>query len=235
MHEWNNKRFRDHVRYLIMRERTRFVCIQLHDICDEEVEDYFRSQLQIPRFVALEDDEFMFWHKLYYHLYTNDSYKTVMPAVSNKYRENDAIDFDKCSISRPIIHLDGCRDPYAVNNPDVSVLKTVVLPHHACEFVERSPPEYSRNPRRVSNNSDCECLSDRGGGGGGGDSPQYTTLNAYGRDSGRVMKNADFEFGHSQANTHRSASAFENQAKRALVFTNKAYDKRHECDDTDSC
>jgi hypothetical protein len=122
MHEWNNPEFRAHLRYLVMREHTRFVCIQLHDICDEEVEDYFRSQLQIPRFVALEDDEFMFWQKLHYHLFTNDQVKAVMPTYApsprdHKARPDDDIEFESYYIKRPIIHLDGCRDPRAVDNP----------------------------------------------------------------------------------------------------------------------
>lgn len=79
MHEWNNKDLREHVRYLVTSERTRLVCIQLYDVCDEEVEQYFRQQIQIPNLVTLEDDEMMFWMKLHYHLYSNDSKRVVMP------------------------------------------------------------------------------------------------------------------------------------------------------------
>ena len=84
IHEWNNMHFRNHVRYLQSKENARLVMIQLHDVCDEEVEDYFRKQLQIPRLTALEQDEFMFWHKLYYYLYTFDkTKKSVMPVAYN--------------------------------------------------------------------------------------------------------------------------------------------------------
>ncbi|CAF0998000.1 unnamed protein product, partial [Brachionus calyciflorus] len=50
MNEWNNRDFREHLRYLILREKTRFIAVQMHDICDEEVEEYFIEKLQIPRF-----------------------------------------------------------------------------------------------------------------------------------------------------------------------------------------
>jgi hypothetical protein len=54
--------------------------VQLHDICDEEVEEYFRQKLQLPAFVSLENDELLFWKKLGYHLYTNDADpETVTP------------------------------------------------------------------------------------------------------------------------------------------------------------
>jgi hypothetical protein len=242
INEWNNQKFRDHLRYLVMRERTRFVCIQLHDICDEEVEDYFRRQLQIPRFVALENDEFMFWPKLHYHLYTNDSYKSVMPTAANKYRDNDSIDFDRHSISRPIIHLDGCRDPYSVNMPDVSVLKTVVLPDNTlCEnhYTDRSAAKPPRPVRKLSNaaagnNSDCECLSDR-------EAYQRHDASCVHHGGGRMLANADFEFAHSQQNTHRSVNFHENEAELALVFTNKAFssgdrnNRGGDCGDSDSC
>lgn len=108
------------------RERTRFICVQLHDVCDEEVDEYFVDKLQIPQFVSLEDDEFMFWTKLGYHLYTNDSEDRVLPVVSSsKYyaddddRPNDDIDFDRYNINRPIIHLPRQVDPESRNKPAV--------------------------------------------------------------------------------------------------------------------
>jgi hypothetical protein len=126
MNEWNNKAFRKHLRHLITKEKTRFLTIQLHDVCDEEVEEYFRNSLQIPRHVSLEYDEFLFWRKLAYHLFTNDSVKSVLPL--NTYaptvrefdpRPDDDINFKKHNINRPIIHLHGVRDPFAKNNPVV--------------------------------------------------------------------------------------------------------------------
>lgn len=67
----------------------------------------------------------MFWQKLYYHLYMNDKEKSVMPMTyAESPREidaqpNDNIDFEKHIIKRPIIHLDGCRDPFAVDHPKI--------------------------------------------------------------------------------------------------------------------
>lgn len=122
MKEWNNREFQLHLRYLITKEKTRFICVQLHDVCDEEVDEYFVEKLQIPRFVSLEDDEFLFWTKLAYHLYTNDSDERVMP-VSAKYyvplecRPNDNLDFDAYIINRPIIHLPSHKDPESRNKP----------------------------------------------------------------------------------------------------------------------
>lgn len=49
---------------------ARLVCIQLEELCDEFVEDCFRQSLQVPRLTVLEENEFMFWPKLAYYLYT---------------------------------------------------------------------------------------------------------------------------------------------------------------------
>ena len=49
---------------------ARLVCIQLEELCDEFVEDCFRQSLQLPRLTVLEENEFMFWPKLAYYLYT---------------------------------------------------------------------------------------------------------------------------------------------------------------------
>ena len=72
MNEWNNRAFREHLKHLITKEKTRFVSVQMHDVCDEEVEEYFRQKLQMPMFVSLENDEFLFWKKLEYFLFANE-------------------------------------------------------------------------------------------------------------------------------------------------------------------
>lgn len=133
MNEWNNRDLQLHLRYLITREHTRFVCVQLHDVCDEEVDEYFVDKLQIPRFVSLEVDEFMFWTKLGYHLYTNDSDDRVVPVQTKYYvrdtpdysssRPNDDLDFDAYLINRPIIHLPAHRDPESRNKPAIDKKK----------------------------------------------------------------------------------------------------------------
>lgn len=57
----------------------------MHDVSDDAVEEYFRGKLQLPYFVSLENDEFLFWHKLAYHLYTNNASKqAVMPVYELK-------------------------------------------------------------------------------------------------------------------------------------------------------
>ena len=122
MKEWNNRHFREHLRYLVTQKKTRFVTVQMHDVSDEEVEEYFRQKLQLPSFVSLENDEFLFWTKLGYVLYTNDADDTkVMPVDSRglhyRARPNDDIDFDKYNINRPIVHVHGHKDPYAHDNP----------------------------------------------------------------------------------------------------------------------
>jgi hypothetical protein len=78
--EWNNLDFRRHLRYLVTKERHRLICIQMHNVSDDDVEEYFRKSVQLPYFVALENDEFLFWKKLAYHLHMNSPGKdTVMP------------------------------------------------------------------------------------------------------------------------------------------------------------
>lgn len=87
--EWNNAEFRQHLRLLITKEKTKFIVIQMHDICDEEVDEYFTDKLQISQFVSLEHDEFFFWDKLAYFLYTNNT----MPPVKRSNRVTDFDDF----------------------------------------------------------------------------------------------------------------------------------------------
>ncbi|RNA42266.1 leucine-rich repeat and immunoglobulin-like domain 2 [Brachionus plicatilis] len=87
MNEWNNAEFRQHLRLLISKGKARFLAVQMHDVCDEEVDEYFTDKLQIPRFVSLENDEFLFWEKLAYFLYTN--YKSSPFVKSNKVNDFD--------------------------------------------------------------------------------------------------------------------------------------------------
>ena len=122
LHEWNNEKFRQQTRMLVTKEHTRFVCIQMHDVNDETVEEYFRGKLQMPYFVSLECDEFLFWKKLGYHLYTNDmSRQVVAPVVVEKtqiiVQPSDDVNFDRYNINRPIIHLHGKNDPFANDKP----------------------------------------------------------------------------------------------------------------------
>lgn len=101
MHEWQNEKFRDHIRHLVSSDRAcRLVCVQLHDVSDEEVEQYFRESVQIPQFVAIEDDEILFWRKLHYHLYLNNK-----PKRSIYIAPESPLDYD-----RPVLQLDGVRD-----------------------------------------------------------------------------------------------------------------------------
>ena len=92
----------------------------MHDVSDEEVDENFREKLQLHHIIALENDEFMFWRKLEYFLFTNDAdAKKIMPIDIRKlnYRANDDINFDRYNINRPIIHVHGHKDPLASDNP----------------------------------------------------------------------------------------------------------------------
>ena len=79
MKEWSNPGFRTHLRTLLTKppsgknSRTRFICIQLHDVSDEEVDEHIRDKLQLPQFISLEAGEFFFWKKLEYFLHVNKS------------------------------------------------------------------------------------------------------------------------------------------------------------------
>lgn len=66
----------------------------MHDICDEEVEEYFNDKLQIPTFVSLENDEFLFWNKLAYFLYTNNN--------TNKFTLDNKVYVEKASKPKKI-------------------------------------------------------------------------------------------------------------------------------------
>ena len=86
MKEWQVTEFRNHVRHLLTRvpsdsrDKARLICIQMNDVSDEEVDDYVRAKLQLPRFISLENDEFYFWHKLNYFLHTNkESDPVIVP------------------------------------------------------------------------------------------------------------------------------------------------------------
>jgi hypothetical protein len=117
INEWRNKSFRNHLRYLVSRRKVRLICIQLHDVVDEEVNEYLRSSLQIERVISLENDEFLFWTKLNYYLWMNKCPRNVAPI---NYEEcDDKIDQDverNQNINRPIVHLLGYDDPIVDNN-----------------------------------------------------------------------------------------------------------------------
>jgi Leucine-rich repeat (LRR) protein len=159
MKEWNNKEFREHLKYLITKEKTRFVCVQMHDICDEEVEEYFRQKIQLPAFVSLENDELLFWNKLRYVLYTNDVIKSVMPlntAKNYKARPNDDIDFDKYDINRPIIHLHGRRDPLATDKPKFSLSNVSKNINKKTKSMFSSSKTQKSNKNLIRENSDTD-------------------------------------------------------------------------------
>lgn len=72
-HEWSNFEFRQHLRNLVGKNDTRLVCIQMHDVMEEQIDEYFVNELRLPRFVLLQNEELMFWTKLAYFLFTNNS------------------------------------------------------------------------------------------------------------------------------------------------------------------
>jgi hypothetical protein len=114
--EWKNLPFQRHLRTLVMRNRTRLYFIQLHDVCDEEVDDYLRNSLQIPNVISLENDEFLFWLKLTYYLHSNRCNEEIMPLDMSPRDliEPTRPDIDNMNIYRkPIVHLLGYRDPLA--------------------------------------------------------------------------------------------------------------------------
>lgn len=96
--EWSNTAFRDHLRLLLTKphkdskDMTRLLCIQLHDVSDEEVDDHIRSKLQLPRFISLETDEFLFWKKLEYFLYMNKDTDQIVTPVNMPISESSAED-----------------------------------------------------------------------------------------------------------------------------------------------
>ena len=129
----------------------------MHDVCDEEVEDYFRKQLQVDRVIALEDDEFMFWKKLYYHLHTNDEFVRVLPdykpnpidiTKDHSIRSNDDISFDKYSIRRPMIDMDSKHDKLFYKDEDDEC---------TCDDASTPRQEIQWNPSRTQLRGKCTC------------------------------------------------------------------------------
>jgi len=115
-HEWTNQEFKNHLRNLITRipqnekDKTRLICIQMNDISDEEVDDYVRHLLQLPRFISLENDEFYFWPKLDYFLHVKNSEDTekVMPInypSKPDVIQNQNLEFTHYHIKAPIVHV----------------------------------------------------------------------------------------------------------------------------------
>jgi hypothetical protein len=119
LNEWDNKEYKEHVRSLITNysvaneEKTRLLCVQLDDIADEEVDDYIRDNLQIPKFISLENGEFYFWSKLNYFLHVNrvekkqnnkdDIILTTRDLIPT--RKNDLLNFQPYKIKAPIVHM----------------------------------------------------------------------------------------------------------------------------------
>lgn len=90
MNEWNNEEFREHLKAQVTIEKKRFIAIQLQDVMDEEVDEYFTEKFKVPKFVSLENDEYFFWEKLAYFLYTNNY-------IQKRKKSNQVHDFDEFS------------------------------------------------------------------------------------------------------------------------------------------
>lgn len=71
LQEWNNLEFREHVIALTSKNTTRLVCVQMHEVMDEVVEEHFGTAMRNLRFDRLQCDEIMFWAKLAFILFTN--------------------------------------------------------------------------------------------------------------------------------------------------------------------
>lgn len=114
MKEWEVTEFRNHVRHLLTRvprdkkDKTRLICIQLSDVCDEEVDDYVRHKIQIPRFISLEDDEYCFWNKLNYYLHSNKDQDPVIVPVN---------------ITEPVITVTSDESPRSEISPEMTNYK----------------------------------------------------------------------------------------------------------------
>lgn len=125
----------------------------MHDVSDDTVEEYFRGKLQLPYFVSLENDEFLFWKKLGYHLHTNDvSHQVVVPLPKTQIvvQPNDNIEFDRYNINRPIIHLHGRSDPFASDKPRQSLkmpFKPVVY-----EYTQEETKTFTGNKKSFISN-----------------------------------------------------------------------------------
>lgn len=138
VNEWTNEAFKNYVRSSVVKvsktpeDRTRLICIQLHDVSDEEVDEYVRDALQIPQFVSLESDEFCFWNKLGYFLYINRDMEEVVPveyennsqielntrdAQKIKIQPNDLLEFkNNHLIDAPLVHIPSDQHSYNVTN-----------------------------------------------------------------------------------------------------------------------
>lgn len=71
LQEWNNLEFREHVIALTSKNTTRLVCVQMHEVMDEVVEEHLGTAMRNLRFDRLQCDEIMFWAKLAFILFTN--------------------------------------------------------------------------------------------------------------------------------------------------------------------
>lgn len=136
MNEWANEEYKDHIKRTVLKvaktneEKTRLLCVQLHDVSDEEVDEYIRNNLQIPRFVSLETDEFFFWKKLGYFLYVNRDYNEEIVPVNSNYdadqitvstrdvnsniRPDDLLNFKQYKIQAPLVHLPSDSTHYKI-------------------------------------------------------------------------------------------------------------------------
>lgn len=144
INEWKNRKFREYTKYLVTRKKIRFVAIQMHDICDEEVDEYFTENFEIPNFISLENDEFFFWKKLGYILFTNNKKKSIQPTISIEYtpKPNDDINFDSSKTTIPIIHM-----PDIHHGNIITKLKGSLSP-------SKEHPKKKKSTKKVKNKTD---------------------------------------------------------------------------------
>lgn len=66
--EWNDIKFRSHIRHLIQIRKIDITCVQMIDVTDEEVEEFVRNEIQSTNLRSFEIDECCFWTKLKYFI-----------------------------------------------------------------------------------------------------------------------------------------------------------------------
>lgn len=56
----------------------------MHDVLTEQIAEYFTNELRFTKLTVLENDEFMFWAKLAYFLFTNQPNEVKVRKRINK-------------------------------------------------------------------------------------------------------------------------------------------------------
>lgn len=134
INEWSNRDFTNYINSVVNKvpktkyEKTQLICVQLHDVSDEEVDEYVRNRFQLPRFVSLETDEFLFWKKLGYFLRVNRDTDGIAPIDLNTKeielntrdiiaKPNDLLNFRHYRIPEaPIVHVPSTNNNYATTS-----------------------------------------------------------------------------------------------------------------------